>query len=223
MRGSPGQSPAFASAFSAQCGFSGAGRELAISGPMQRTVDALVAIEPTRIVSPGELIEEPPRTAEATSRLRTRDPFNRPATNLQPPSLMLNKPAARRHTAHCRPEPPLRSGVRQGSLADSALPDSGHEHCIRPAWPRSTCRQLGGWSRAFGRRAKDEYGMSGRTLDSGPIRASRRGFQSSSQHVTDLVNGIGLQLTSVRARSWTVEPVPAAQVWVAAARVRALP
>jgi hypothetical protein len=32
-----------------------------------------------------------------------------------------------------------------------------------------------------------------------------------------LVNGIGLHLTSVRARSWTVEPVPAAQVWVAAA------
>jgi hypothetical protein len=52
---------------------------------MQRAVDAVVAIEPSRIVSTGHLIEDlwggkPPRTVQATSCLRTRDTIQ-PACN----------------------------------------------------------------------------------------------------------------------------------------------
>jgi hypothetical protein len=95
--------------------------------------------------------------------------FNRPATNLQPPSLRLNTPAGPRRTAQCRPGPPLRSGVRQGSLANSALPDSGQEHRAHPGSaeigvPSAGRMELG--IRAA--REKDEYDMIGYTLDSSP-------------------------------------------------------
>jgi 3-hydroxyisobutyrate dehydrogenase len=49
------------------------------------------------------------------------------------------------------------------------------------------------------------------------------GFQPSSQQVTDVGNGSGVQRTAARARSVTGVPVCAAQAWTAAARARALP
>jgi len=49
------------------------------------------------------------------------------------------------------------------------------------------------------------------------------GFQPSSQQVTDVVNGSGVQRTAARARSVTGVSVCAAQAWRAAARARALP
>jgi hypothetical protein len=49
------------------------------------------------------------------------------------------------------------------------------------------------------------------------------GFQPSSHHVTGVLDGSGSQRTAVRARSLAGVSVCAAQAWIVAARVRALP
>ncbi len=49
------------------------------------------------------------------------------------------------------------------------------------------------------------------------------GFRPSSQQMTDVVDGSDVQRTAVRARSLTGVSVCAAQAWMVAARLRALP
>jgi len=86
-----------------------------------------------------------------------------------------------------------------------------------PSASRRVCRRLGArYSQSL---------LSGRRAAGLPAKEPNQegGFQPSSQQVTDVVNGSGVQRTAVRARSLTGVPVCAAQAWRAAARARALP